>query len=178
MTDWQNSSLEMSAYYHEQWGKPEFNSQKLFEILSFETYQAGLSWQIVFNKRQAFKAAFYDYDLTKVAQMTTAEVLALMKNTNLIRHQAKLLATRNNARAILNLPGQQTLSDFVWSQFDYQPQVNQPTAWQEVPLLTPASQLLAQRFKTAGLTFIGAKTCYSFMQAAGIVDDHLVNLKR
>lgn len=173
---WALSSPAMKAYHDQEWGRPEHDSQKLFELLSLETYQAGLSWQTVLNKRAAFRQAFADFDIKIVAAMTSADIDRLMQEPAIIRNRRKLTATVANAQAILALPVTTGFADFnhyLWHFVADVPQVNQPQTVAEVPTQSALSVQVARDLKKNGFKFVGPTTIYSFLQAVGIIDDHL-----
>lgn len=160
-------------YHDQEWGRPLHDDQSLFELLSLETYQAGLSWETVLNKRLAFREAFANYDLQTVAKMSDAAIDQLMTNPALIRHRGKLLATRTNARAILEI--QQTLGSFdayLWSFVNGRAIINPVTAKQLPPAKTALSETLSKDMKKRGFSFTGPVCVQSFLQAAGLINDH------
>lgn len=172
---WANTSPAMQAYHDHEWGQPVHEQQKLFELLSLETYQAGLSWQTVLNKRGAFNAVFYHYNVQRVAQMTAADVDRLLQDERIIRHRQKLAATINNARVLANWSEPVSFSTWLWAFVDDQP-IRHP--WQtaaDVPASTSLAQTLARELKRHGFKFVGPTTVYSFLQAAGLVNDHLAS---
>lgn len=174
---WALSSSSMKAYHDQEWGKPTHHEPQLFELLSLETYQAGLSWQIVLTKRAAFQQAFHDYDLAAVSQMDQADLAPLMKNPQLIRNRRKLEATVTNARAILKLRQDGEFSDFdhyLWHFVDGQPQIDQPQTSADVPSQSPLSVQIAKDMHQRGFKFVGPVIVYSYLQAIGMIDDHLV----
>ncbi len=163
------------AYHDEEWGKPLHEEQALFELLCLETYQAGLSWETVLNKRAAFRQAFHNYDIKKVAQMTDQDLDALLDNPSIIRHRAKLYATRANAQAFLKVQAEfGTFDRFIWSYVNGQSQVNTVADYHQVPAQTALSQQISKDLKKRGFKFVGPVCICSFMQAAGLINDHEV----
>lgn len=161
------------AYHDQEWGKPLHDDHKLFELLCLETYQAGLSWETVLTKRSAFQAAFHGYVVDKVAEMTDEELDGLVTNKDLIRHRAKLYATRQNARAFQRVQAEYGSFDrYLWEWVDFTPLVNQVDSYHPVPVKTPLSEKLSKDLKKRGFTFVGPVCVYSFLQAAGVVNDH------
>ncbi|MFA9493049.1 DNA-3-methyladenine glycosylase I [Streptococcus sp. E17BB] len=161
------------AYHDEEWGLPLHNDHKLFELLCLETYQAGLSWETVLNKRSAFRSAFHGYAVDKVAQMTDEELDRLLVNPDIIRHRAKLYATRQNARAFQRVQTEFGSFDrYLWSWVNGQPQVNPVSDYSQAPTQTTLSQALSKDLKKRGFTFVGPVCVYSYLQAAGLVNDH------
>lgn len=175
---WALSSPIMKAYHDQEWGKPTHQEQQLFELLSLETYQAGLSWQIVLDKRAAFQQAFHHYEVAAVAQMDQAALAPLMQNPRLIRNRRKLQATVKNARAILKLRQAGTFFDFdhyIWHFVAGQPLVHRPQTPAEVPSQSSLSIKIAKDMHQRGFQFVGPVTVYSYLQAIGIIDDHLID---
>lgn len=161
------------AYHDEEWGKPLHDDQALFELLCMETYQAGLSWETVLMKRQAFRDAFYDYEIETVAQMTDAELDNLLDNPAIIRHRLKLYATRANARAFRQLQIQHgSFDQYLWSFVDGETKVHDVPDYRQLAAKTPLSEELSKALKKAGFKFVGPVTVQSFLQAAGLVNDH------
>lgn len=171
---WADNDPLYQDYHDQEWGKPQFDSQKLFEKLCLEGQQAGLSWITVLKKRENYRAAFYQFDPKKVAKMTALEVDHLMQNPGLIRHRKKLEAIIRNAKAYLAMEKcGENFSDFIWSFVGHQPQINDVPSLGVVPSKTVTSKSLSQALKKRGFVFVGETTCYAFMQSMGLVDDHL-----
>lgn len=167
-----NDPLQI-AYHKEEWGRPLHDDQKLFELLCLESYQAGLSWSTVLHKRQAFRAAFYNYDPKKVAKMTDHALDQLLEKPELIRHKAKLYATRTNAQAFLKIQDEfGSFNHYLWQWVNWKPIVSTVSNYYQMPNQTKLSQNLAKDLKKRGFTFIGPVMTYSFLQAAGLVNDH------
>ncbi|MBY5034137.1 DNA-3-methyladenine glycosylase I [Streptococcus gallolyticus] len=161
------------SYHDEEWGQPLHDEQALFELLCLETYQAGLSWETVLNKRAAFRQAFHHYDIKKIAQMTDQKLDALLDNPAIIRHRAKLYATRANAQAFLKVEAEfGTFDHFIWSYVNGKPQMNAVADYHHVPAQTALSQQISKDLKKRGFKFVGPVCIYSFMQAAGLINDH------
>ena len=161
------------AYHDEEWGQPLHDDRALFELLCLETYQAGLSWETVLNKRQAFREAFHDYQIQAVAEMTDAELEVLLDNPAIIRNRAKIFATRANAQAFLQV--QKTYGSFdayLWSFVNGQTIINDVPDYHLAPAKTVLSEKLSKDLKKRGLKFTGPVAVLSFLQAAGLVDDH------
>ncbi|QPB41707.1 DNA-3-methyladenine glycosylase I [Rodentibacter haemolyticus] len=161
-------------YHDNEWGKPEFDSRKLFEKICLEGQQAGLSWITVLKKRDAYRKAFYQFEPKKVAKMTTLDIDELMKNEGLIRHRAKLEAIVKNAKAFLEMEKcGENFSDFIWSFVDHKPIVNDIPDLSVVPAKTEISKAMSKALKKRGFVFVGETTCYAFMQSMGLVNDHI-----
>ncbi|HET0715936.1 TPA: DNA-3-methyladenine glycosylase I [Streptococcus pneumoniae] len=161
------------AYHDEEWGQPLHDDQALFELLCMETYQAGLSWETVLNKRQAFREVFHGYQIQAVAEMTDTELEAMLENPAIIRNRAKIFATRANAQVFLRLQAEYGSFDaYLWSFVDWKTIVNDVPDYRQAPAKTPLSEKLAKDLKKRGFKFTGPVAVLSFLQAAGLVDDH------
>lgn len=162
-------------YHHCVWGRPQRDSQKLFAALCLEGQQAGLSWITVLKKERAYYDAFVQFDPEAISVFNDLDIDRLMTNANLIRHRKKLEAIVTNAKAYLKMKNnQEPFSDWVWSFVDGKPLVNRWTVLKDVPSQTETSVLLAKALKKRGFRFVGPTTAYAFMQACGLVNDHLV----
>ena len=160
-------------YHDNEWGKPQFDEQKLFEKLCLEGQQAGLSWITILKKRENYRNAFFQFDPEKVAQMTAEDIDQCMQNPGLIRYRAKLEAIVKNAQAFLAMKKcGENFSDFIWSFVNYQPQMNDVPELSVVPAQTPTSIEMSKALKKRGFVFVGPTTCYAFMQSIGLVNDH------
>lgn len=154
-------------------GRPLHEDQALFELLCLESYQAGLSWETVLNKRQAFREAFHHYDIAKVASMADQELEALLDNPAIIRHRGKLFATRNNAQAFQKVQEEHGSFDrYLWSFVDGKPRVQDVVDYRQAPTKTALSEKLAKDLKKRGFKFTGPVAMLSYLQAAGLVNDH------
>lgn len=161
-------------YHDTEWGVPQRDNQKLFEMICLEGQQAGLSWITVLKKRENYRRAFYDFDPVKVAAMTDADVERLVLDAGIIRHRGKIQAIIGNARACLAMEANgEAFSDFVWSFVNHTPIVTQAATPDEIATSTPASDALSKALKKRGFKFVGTTICYSFMQACGLVNDHV-----
>ncbi|HEM3213325.1 DNA-3-methyladenine glycosylase I [Streptococcus suis] len=160
-------------YHDQEWGKPLHDEQSLFELLCLESYQAGLSWEIVLNKRQAFRSAFFNYDIQKVAAMTDSELDGLLANPNIIRHKAKLYATRANAQAFLRVQEEfGSFDHYLWSWVNFTPIDNPVKSFREVPTKNDLSEDISKDLKKRGFKFVGPVCVYSYLQAAGLINGH------
>jgi DNA-3-methyladenine glycosylase I len=162
-------------YHDEEWGRPLYDEHLLFEFLILESFQAGLSWRTILHKREAFRAAFDGFAAHKIAAYDEAKIQSLLADSGIIRNQRKILATINNARVYLQLQQQTPFSEWLWSHVDGKPQRNQWQRAEEIPVHTPIAEILALNLKKAGFQFLGPTTVYAFMQATGMVNDHLVS---
>ncbi|SDD00230.1 DNA-3-methyladenine glycosylase I [Actinokineospora iranica] len=172
---WGDSSPDYAAYHDDEWGVPLRGRDELYERVSLEAFQSGLSWITILRKRPAFRAAFAGFDPDKVAAFTEADVARLLADAGIVRNRAKIEATIRNARAILDLD--QPLDDLLWSFAPTGPRVR-PATMAEVPAVTPESRAMAKELKRRGFAFVGPTTCYALMQATGMVDDHVATCWR
>lgn len=162
------------AYHDTEWGVPETDGKNLFEMICLEGQQAGLSWITVLKKRENYRQAFHQFDPVLVAGMTPADVDRLVLDAGIIRHRGKIEAIIGNARAYLAMEENgERFTDFVWSFVDNTPQVTRAATLAEIPTSTPASDALSKALKKRGFKFVGTTICYSFMQACGLVNDHV-----
>ena len=171
---WVGTDAEYLRYHDEEWGTPLHGDQPLFEKISLEGFQAGLSWITILRRRPGFREAFHGFDLESVASMTADDVERLMLDTRIIRNRAKILATIGNAQATLELiagtPG--ALDNLMWS-FAPEARSTRPASLSEVPAVTPESTALSKKLRAIGFRFVGPTTMYALMQSAGMVDDHV-----
>lgn len=170
---WVGNNPLYIAYHDNEWGRVQTDSHALFEQLCLEGQQAGLSWITVLKKRESYREAFYQFDPSKIAQMDEAEIDGLLQHTGLIRHRAKLMAIVRNAKAYLALHAQGlTFSEFVWAFVGHQPHIHDIPTIEAIPRPIEAAKQLSRALKKHGFVFVGETTCYAFMQAVGMVDDH------
>ncbi|KMJ44574.1 DNA-3-methyladenine glycosidase [Xenorhabdus khoisanae] len=173
---WVTSDPEYLAYHDNEWGNPLKDSKQLFELICLEGQQAGLSWLTILKKREGYRKCFHQFDPVKIARMDDTDVERLMQEPAIVRHRAKINAIIHNARAYLQMAEQgEDFSAFIWRFVDDSPQVNHWKTLADVPVKTIISDALSTALKKRGFKFIGSTTCYAFMQAAGLVNDHLVN---
>lgn len=162
-------------YHDNEWGVPQREGKKLFEMICLEGQQAGLSWITVLKKRENYRHAFHNFDPQRVAAMTPQDVDSLLQNAGIIRHRGKIEAIIGNARAYLAMEENgESFSDFIWGFVDNQPQVAHAALLAEIPASTPVSDALSKALKKRGFKFVGSTICYAFMQACGLVNDHVV----
>lgn len=166
-------------YHDHEWGVPEYNDQALFECLNLEGAQAGLSWITVLRKREHYRKVFDGFDAEKIARYDDRKVAALLQDAGIIRNRLKVAATIGNARSYLALRDEGlTLSDFLWDFVDGQPQINHFRTLKEVPASTPVAEAMSKALKKRGFKFVGPTIVYAFMQATGMVNDHLTTCPR
>ena len=176
---WSTSNERMIRYHDEEWGVPLHDDQKLFEFFVLEGFQAGLSWQIVLNKREAFREAFDQFDPEKVAKYDDAKITALGENPAIIRNKAKIVACVNNAQRFLEVQKEfGSFDHYIWKFVDYKPIVNRYTKLSELPAKTPLSNAISADLKKRGFKFVGSTVIYAHLQATGMVNDHLVTCFR
>jgi len=168
---WGLSAPEYVAYHDEEWGRPVRGDQAIFERLSLEAFQSGLSWLTILRKRENFRTAFADFDPAVIAEFGPDDVTRLLSDPGIVRNRAKVNAVITNARAALTLPD--GLSDLVWSFAEADPAPPAPRTLADIPAQTPASKRLAAQLRKHGFTFTGPVTAYATMQACGLVNDHL-----
>lgn len=162
------------AYHDNEWGVPEHDGKKLFEMICLEGQQAGLSWITVLKKRENYRTNFHQFDPERVAAMQEDDVERLLLDAGIIRHRGKIQAIIGNARAYLAMAQNgEPFADFVWSFVENQPQITRAATLGEIPTSTPASDALSKALKKRGFKFVGTTICYSFMQACGLVNDHI-----
>ena len=168
---WAEQSPAMQDYYDHYWGLPEHDDSQLFEMLSLELFQAGLTWRTIWERREAFERAFASFDVDRVAAFTAANIDRLCQDRTIIRNRRKISAVVANARVVQRLrQAGQTFDDYVWQFVDYQPQRPILAANEPLPAQTAQSQAMAKRFKADGFKFVGPTIMYSFMTAVGLVN--------
>ena len=175
----EGASERMRTYHDTEWGVPLHEDRALFEFLCLEGAQAGLSWRTVLDKRENYRRAFSDFDIERCARLTDRRIEILMTDAGLIRNRLKITAVRDNARAALAAIDEHgSLDAYLWSLVDGKPLRN---AWQsskQVPATTEISDRMSKTLAKRGFRFVGSTICYAFMQATGMVDDHLVTCFR
>jgi DNA-3-methyladenine glycosylase I len=175
---WAEGDPVMEAYHDAEWGVPERDPRALWEKLVLDGFQAGLSWITILRKRDAFRAGFADFEPEMVARFGEAEVLRLLADPGIIRHRGKIEGTIRNARAYLNISEREPFADFLWKHLDGRVLQNSFRTQGEVPAETKVSQAMSKELKKAGFTFCGPTIVYAFMQACGLVNDHLTGCFR
>ncbi|MCL2520774.1 MAG: DNA-3-methyladenine glycosylase I [Spirochaetaceae bacterium] len=163
-------------YHDNEWGRPIHNDQKLFEKLILDGMQAGLSWLTILKKREAFRAAFDNFDYHKVAAYDETKVAELLTNPGIIRNRLKINGAITNARLFIEVRQKYgSFDNFVWSYVDYKPIINQLQRLEDMPATSPIADKLSADLKKLGFKFVGPTIMYAFMQAAGLINDHLVD---
>jgi DNA-3-methyladenine glycosylase I len=176
---WAGIADPLYARYHdEEWGVPKRDDKALFEKLVLEGFQSGLSWLTILRKRENFREAFHGFDAARIARYGAKDIARLMADPGIVRNRLKIEATIDNARALLKLQERTSLAAFIWGFIDGRPQINKHRAFGTVPAETPTSKTISKGLKAEGFRFVGPTTVYAFMQAVGMVNDHLVGCHR
>jgi DNA-3-methyladenine glycosylase I len=177
---WSTGSPSMIAYHDEEWGVPERDDRALFEKLILDGFQAGLSWSTILNKRENFRRAFDRFEPEKIARYTAKKREKLMNDPGIIRNRAKIEASVTNAQAWLTImeAGEGAFSAFLWQFTDGEPIRNRFRTGKEIPAESKESQAMSKALKSTGFRFCGPTICYAFMQAVGMVNDHVVTCFR
>ena len=166
-------------YHDNEWGIPQRSGQRLFEMLCLEGQQAGLSWITVLKKRENYRAAFHHFDPHAIARMQPEEVDILVQDPGIIRHRGKLEAIITNARAMLAMEENgEPFSEFIWGFVDNVPRLTHAASLSDIPASTSVSDAMSKALKKRGFTFVGSTICYAFMQACGLVNDHVTSCFR
>ncbi len=165
----------MRRYHDEEWGIPSRDDTHLFEMLVLEGAQAGLSWSTILNKREHYRVVFDRFDPDRVAAYDEGKIAALLDDPGIVRNRLKVRGTVTNARAFLRTREEHgSFASYLWSWVDDAPLVNRPTSMADLPARTDLSDRVGKDLKRRGFTFVGSTITYSFLQAVGVVDDHLV----
>lgn len=176
---WCEINDEMIAYHDKIWGVPVRRDRDIFKFFVLDTFQAGLSWNIIWRKRQGFARAFADFDFNKVAQFKQRKIESMLKDTSIIRNRLKIQATINNAQRFLEIRQEfGTFSRYIWQFTGGQPKINKWQNMKQIPTHSPASDAMSRDLKARGFKFVGTTICYAFMQGIGMVNDHIVSCHR
>jgi len=174
--DWGTATPSMLAYHDTEWGVPLHDDRALFELLTLEGAQAGLSWRTILERRAAYRDAFHNFDIARVARMRDATLEKVLTESGVVRNRLKVFSVRDNARAALvAIQEAGSLDAFLWGLVDGSPIVNHWTHRAQVPAQTEVSDRMSKTLKQRGFRFVGSTICYAFMQATGMVDDHLTS---
>ncbi|HQY73690.1 MAG TPA: DNA-3-methyladenine glycosylase I [Aestuariivirga sp.] len=163
------------AYHDTEWGVPEYDSRALFEKLQLDGFQAGLSWITILRKREAFRKAFDDFNPEKMARYRPAKLERLMNDAGIVRNRLKIEASVSNAQAYLAIPD---FSAYLWNFMDGKPLQNRLRSMKDVPAMTPLAEEISKDMKKRGFRFVGPTIVYAFMQACGLVNDHMIDCHR
>ena len=169
----------MVRYHDDEWGVPSHDERHLFEMLVLEGAQAGLSWSTILRKREGYRQAFEGFDPERVARFTPAKVDRLLLDPGIVRNRAKVEAAVSNARAVLEVRATEgSLASFLWGLAGGEPVRNRWVSMEDIPAETEASRAMSRALKARGFRFVGPTICYAFMQAVGMVDDHVAGCFR
>jgi DNA-3-methyladenine glycosylase I len=176
--NWAQSAL-MIRYHDEEWGLPVHDDRKIFEFLILEGAQAGLSWETILNKRENYRVAFDDFDAEKISRYDRRKIAKLLKNPGIVRNRLKIASAVQNARAFLALQQKHgSFDSYIWQFVNGRQRVNSWRTRNQVPARTATSDAMSRALKKDGFNFVGSTICYAFMQAVGMVNDHLVKCFR
>lgn len=169
----------MQRYHDKEWGVPEHRDQKLYEFLLLEGAQAGLSWELILKRREGYRKAFAGFDPRKVARFTDRDVSRLLKDTTIIRNRLKIRSAITNACLLLEIQKEHgSFDNYVWAFVGGKQRASKRTSFKNLPTHSKESDAMAKALKKRGFSFVGTTTCYSFMQATGMVNDHLISCFR
>ncbi len=177
--EWPVDDDLMIAYHDEEWGVPLHDDRKLFEFLVLDAFQAGLSWRTILHKRDNFRLAFNGFDAKLIARYEKRKIGQLLENAGIVRNRMKIEATVANAKAFLRVQSEYgSFDSYIWQFVGGQPKQNRWRSSKQLPASTPDSDRMSKDLKERGFKFVGTTICYAFMQAAGMVNDHLVKCFR
>ena len=177
--NWPSGDPLMIKYHDEEWGVPVHDDTKIFEFLVLDAFQAGLSWRTILHKRENFRAAFDNFDARKIALYGDNDFDRLMANAGIVRNKAKILGTIQNAKCFLSVQAEfGTFDRYIWQFTGGKTIKNKLTSLSAMIASSPESDAMSKDLKSRGFTFVGTTICYAFMQAAGMVNDHLVTCSR
>jgi DNA-3-methyladenine glycosylase I len=176
---WAAGTPEMIAYHDHEWGTPHHDDRALFELLTLEGAQAGLSWRTILSRREEYRRSFHEFDIARIAAMKDRELETLLRRSGIIRNRLKIYSVRSNAQAALAaIAAHGSLDAYLWSFVGGKPIVNRWRDMREVPASTALSDMMSKALQKAGFRFVGSTICYAFLQATGMVDDHLATCFR
>ena len=177
--EWPQASQLETVYHDQEWGVPSYDDAYLYEMLTLEGAQAGLSWSTILAKREGYRRLFAQFDAAKVARFSEKRINKLLQDPSIVRHRGKIESTVSNAKAVLSANEEfGTLADLLWSFVDGQPVINHFKKLADVPAETATSKAMSKELKRRGFRFLGPTTCYAFMQAVGMVNDHTTDCFR
>ncbi len=177
--DWCLGNEVMMRYHDTEWGVPVHDDRKLFEFLILEGAQAGLSWLTVLKRRESYRAAFDNFDARKIVRYESRKIAELLSNPGIIRNRLKVEGAIKSARAFLDVQEEfGSFDKFIWQFVDGKPLINRPRSLRDISAKTALSDRISRELNKRGFTFVGSTICYAFMQAVGIVDDHLAGCFR
>jgi DNA-3-methyladenine glycosylase I len=176
---WPGNDEQMIKYHDIEWGTPVHDDKKHFEFILLDSFQAGLSWKTILHRRKHFKKAFANFDVKKVANFNDEKVLELMQNEGIIRNKLKITGTIKNAKAFIAIQKEfGSFDNYIWQFTDYKTIVSKIKLTAEIKATSPQSDAMSKDLKKRGFTFVGSTICYAYMQAAGMVNDHLITCTR
>ncbi|MFX0182033.1 MAG: DNA-3-methyladenine glycosylase I [Candidatus Hodarchaeota archaeon] len=177
--EWASSDPLMIKYHDEEWGVPVHDDTELFEFLILEGAQAGLSWSTILNRREGYRKAFQNFNVLKVASFSEKEIELLLKDEGIIRNRLKIRSAINNAKRFIEIQEEfGSFNQYIWQFVNFKPIQNRFKKLKEIPASTDLSNTMSKKLKKHGFTFVGPTICYAFMQAVGIVNDHLMDCFR
>lgn len=177
--EWVGDNSLMIKYHDKEWGKPEHNDKKLFEYLILDSFQAGLSWQIIINKRENFRKAFDNFNPVKISKYDKKDVERLINNAGIVRNKLKINATITNAKEFLKIQKEfGSFDKYIWGFVNYKVIKNKFGKVKDIPVKTKEAEYMSKDLKKRGFKFVGPTICYAFMQGVGIVNDHTTNCFR
>ena len=177
--EWPSDDPLMIEYHDTEWGVPVHDDRKHFEFIVLDAFQAGLSWAIVLKKREAFREAFDNFDIDAIADYDEEKVQQLLKNTKIIRNQLKIRATIHNANKFKEIQREfGSFDKYIWQFTDHKTKVNKWNSVRNLPATSPESDTMSRDLRKQGFKFVGSTICYAYMQAAGMVNDHLTKCFR
>lgn len=173
---WSIGNVLLEEYHDNEWGKPQHDDQKLFEMICLEGAQAGLSWLTVLKKRQAYRLAFDNFNILKIANYSTNKINQLFEDKTIISNRLKILSVINNAQVVSKIQqNHESLDNYLWSYVKFKTIKNKQSSRTQLPSTSIISLAMARDLKKIGFNFFGPKICYSFMQATGMINDHAIN---
>jgi DNA-3-methyladenine glycosylase I len=175
---WAGADSTYVRYHDEEWGVPMTEDRALFEKITLEGFQAGLSWITILRKRENFRSAFHNFDAERIARYTSRDVERLMKNEGIIRNRAKIEAAISNAKAYLALSERMTFAQYLWGFLEGRPIIHQTKSSNEIATESDISKKMSKALKADGFRFVGSTTLYAFMQSTGMINDHLITCFR
>lgn len=176
---WPQNDEKMLHYHDTEWGVPVHDDKKHFEFLVLDCFQAGLSWKTILHRRQHFKKAFANFDYKKVAKFTEEDITRLMNDAGIIRNKLKITGTIKNAKAFMEVQKEfGSFNDYIWQFVDHKPIITKVKQSSEIRATSPESDEMSKALKKRGFTFVGSTICYAYMQAAGMINDHLTTCSR
>jgi len=176
---WPGNEQIYVDYHDKEWGVPLHDENRLFEFLILEGAQAGLSWITILKKREAYRKAYYDFNVEKVARFNSRSVVRLLNNPGIVRNRLKIEASITNAHAYLDIQDEfGSFNNFLWAYVNNKPRQNNFKSPKQLPASTPLSDTISKELKSRGFKFVGSTICYAFMQATGMVNDHVTGCYR